>query len=839
MELFLKRSGGSITVLVTLILVPTIFFTGFLVDLSRLKLYGNQAVMTADNYGETVISQYDNLLKELYGLFAVTQDQEAISQLDNLQNYVKSSFNPASNSISWEYLKGVQNIAGVKSLEGFMPYQSAEVALSYEFVENANLRSHEIMSTQIGDFMKFRIAQQLLGDGSDIIAAVDSVQKMEKDAKAIDKKLEMDKKAEEIFEAAQKFYSILKDLVKYPEYIKGINQAYSDCETKFLQITDSDSYKTYYAYHTSDQEMMKSAVEKRDRIEDGEEETQSETEPGEDSAAQNSPNESLSEEEQRLMDIYDAYMEDESARKDKLVKLFDQAIKKIQDSADAEPINFNNYTQKISALENSAREINNKGADLDTLREQMRSLIHEEDVTEKLKVQLQKDLDRMDELFSQLEYYTGIAEYIEQNNTSVNSSYKQQTAVIIAKMQEIKDSFLDCEENESDWPEILDSGKWKRFEDKIEYNTLYQSLIKCFESKDSSAEESKKKKKAANELLKEAESELEAPEESTARDIPASFGYGTSYHGGFDLGDLIGEAVECFSANNFLNEANKLLLKLYTVEYDFGMFSSRVTNVEEGTEDGETQVSLTGYEKAANINYLYQAELEYILGGSDSSKDNLNAARDKILAIRAVANFTATYSVDEINNLIQGISDAATAINPVLGLVVNGALRLAVAGVETAADWKELKTGKSVVLIKNELKHMTSLQNEKVRNLLGFEGEQEGSSAKEGIRMDYEQYLMVMLVFLTSSDTIAERTANLIELNVNAVQQNIGKEGTLSELQFKMKDAHTAVNATCTVHLDFVVMPKVFAQSVVSDETYHSLENFEKNSYKFTVTRGY
>lgn len=63
MKLFLKRSRGSVTVLVTMILIPTIFFTGFLVDLSRLKLYGNQAVMTADNYGEAVLSQYDNLLK--------------------------------------------------------------------------------------------------------------------------------------------------------------------------------------------------------------------------------------------------------------------------------------------------------------------------------------------------------------------------------------------------------------------------------------------------------------------------------------------------------------------------------------------------------------------------------------------------------------------------------------------------------------------------------------------------------------------------------------------------------------------------------------------------------
>ena len=107
MQRLFKTVKGSITVLVTLILVPTIFFTGFMVDLARIKLYGNQAVMTADNYGETVLTQYDNLLKELYGLFAVTQDDKDLNNLDKLQGYVSSSFDPAQNNISWEHFEEV------------------------------------------------------------------------------------------------------------------------------------------------------------------------------------------------------------------------------------------------------------------------------------------------------------------------------------------------------------------------------------------------------------------------------------------------------------------------------------------------------------------------------------------------------------------------------------------------------------------------------------------------------------------------------------------------------------------------------------------------------------
>lgn len=836
MGLFLKRSKGSITVLVTLILIPTIFFTGFLVDLARLKLYGNQAVMTADNYGETVLTQYDNLLKELYGLFAVTQDEEALKQLEKLQEYVQSSFTPASATVSWNHLEEVQQLLGTVSYEGFMPYQSAEVALNHEFVENANLRNHEVFSTQVGDFMKFRIAQQLIGDGNDILEAVSSVQNMENNAKAIDKKLEIDKKVEKIYEAAQEYYKVLKDFTKYPDYITDINKAYSDCKTLFLQIIGSSSYQIYRDYEDSDKDAMNSALEKRERIKNAEEDAEDEeTEDDEEGAAAPAPAETISEAEQQLLDIYDAYMADTNARRDKLADRFNEGIRGIEDSTDAEPIDFESYTDKLSGLKKYAEEIQRKAGDLETLRDQLKALLTAEDITTELKDGLQADLDRMEKLFSQVELYTDIAAFIDNNNTSVNSAYKQQTNDIVEAMKGVREAYLEGETGDTDWPEILDRDQWKKFDSNPDYKTLYESLDKCF-GNESEEEEGKKKKKAAEDLLEQAKGDLKEDENTTARDIPANFGYGGSYRGGFDIGDLVGEAVECFSANNFKNELNKLLLKLYTVEYDLGMFSSRVTNIDSGEEEQEKAVSLTGYEMSASLNYLYGAELEYLLGGSNSSKENLNAARDKILAIRAVVNYTATYSVKEVNDAIQAISDAAAAVNPILGLAVNGALRLAVAGVETAMDWSELKQRKSVILIKSKTQDMTAWT--KFKDLLNISSNQ-STAEKRGIELNYEQYLMIMMVFLTSSDTLAERTANLVELNVNTVKQNIGSGGTLSELQFKMGEAHTAVNATCTVHLDFAIIPRGFAKLAASEEDYDSLMTFEKNSYKFTVTRGY
>ena len=121
LKFFANRGKGSVTVFVTLIMIPTIFFTAFLGDLARVKLYSNIALMTADNYGENILTEYDDLLRELYGFFSVTQDKEALQALDTLKNYSATSFHPNDNTISYKYL---QAVLGTTEYDGFMPYNT-------------------------------------------------------------------------------------------------------------------------------------------------------------------------------------------------------------------------------------------------------------------------------------------------------------------------------------------------------------------------------------------------------------------------------------------------------------------------------------------------------------------------------------------------------------------------------------------------------------------------------------------------------------------------------------------------------------------------------------------
>ena len=850
MELFLKRSKGSITVLVTLILVPTIFFTGFFTDLSRLKLCGNQAVMAADNYGETVLTQYDNLLKELYGLFAVTQNEDGLKALDDLQDYMKTSFDPSADGISWNHLEAVQDFAGLNEVEGFMPYRSATVEMSYEFPENANLGDNVVLATQVGDFMRFRIAEQLVEENTDLLSMLETVSNMEKDAEAIDAKTDLDEKVKELLELTKEYYDILKDIAEYPNYVAGINEAYQKCNSEIENILASDAYKHYKDYMNEDSSAIEAALSRREEVEDAEDDDDSTEETGTDGSTSKVETPAkpkpapLTDEEKRLCEIADAYNNDSEARKDRLAKKFDDAIGMIKDAAKKDPIHFGNYQSKINGLLDKASKITVKGQEVETLEAQLEEILKSDDITDKLKSGLKRDLEEMQKLLGgdQIQIYTTIANYIDTKDTSVNGEYEAQVDKIVEKLEEVADTYLEPNEYEGEFEPPLDAKKWSDFQDVERQKKLYDELVDTF-GKGGDEKEGNKKKDQANKMLEDAQNALKDESFVTnARDIPESFGYGSvSNEVGFKMKSMIKDAKKLFSANGFKSAGNQLLLKVYAVQYDFGMFSSRVTNIKtDDEEDQEPAVSLTGYEMSKRINYLYQAELEYLLGGNNSSKKNLESARNKILAIRAVVNFTATYSISEIDEAITAIQDAATAVHPLLGAVVGGALRAAVTGVETAADWNELKNGESVILIKNEMGDLTALDT--FAGLLNITDTDLGEESKDkdgDLCLNYEQYLKLMIVFLTTTDEVMNRTRNLIELNVNAADAGLGEDDNLTDLTFHMKDAHTAVDATCTVHLDFLVMPDGFARKVAASEDYNSLMEFEKNSYKFTVTRGY
>ena len=780
MKLFFYRgTKGSATVMATLLLIPTIFFTGFLADLTRIKLYSNQAVMTADNYGEAVLTEYDQLLKELYGLFAVSQNEDGIKQLQYLESYMGTSFLPNQNTISWQYMKA---ITGESSLEGFMPYRNCQVSVSKENVPDANLANSEVIATQIGDFMRFRIVQELGEDGDTVIEAISQVKNTKDDAEAIEKKTELDEKAGEVMEKTKAYYETLDIINKYPNYLQDINSAYEEAITA---ITD---YETQANDEIDD---LADDIENREKA------------------------------VQDILDKYATKMEDEAAIFSETVTVGD--------------ITFTTFPDESAQLVDQAGEVKDKMDELQTLRNELQTILDTKNISSTLKTGILDDVKVLDELFGgntpdfSADNFVALADKIAEGTTQ-NSEYELNAEDMYLYLCEMAGNFSKGLGASGNVQPNLDKTLWWDFNDTVSYYNLYESLKKCFATSDSEAvENAKNKKSKGEEKLNEAQQELNTVETTTARNIPPQFGYGKEGTAGeFSLLTAIKTAASYFKLSSLSDVSNLLINKFLTVEYDFGMFTSRITNVKD-KED-----SLTGIPMSEDVNYIYQAELEYVFSGYNSSQENLSSAKNKILAFRAVTNYTSTYSITEIDKIIDSIASAAAAVNPILGYAVSGSLRMAVSAVETAEDWKELKDGNKVVVFKKQLVDLTAY--EKINGLLGLPAR---SGDQNTLKLDYEEYLKVMIMFLTPANIVTERTSNLITLNMNNVVQTIEPGESLAFLEFKMRDAVTAINATCEVQSDFLVMPFGFSEKILNTETNEQIKRMEQNRYSYTVTRGY
>ena len=140
----LKNSKGSITIFSTLVLIPVVFFMGFFADLVRIKSYTNMAIMAADSYGEAYLAQYDNILKDAYGLFAITQESDGIAEAEFYKEAIKWDFDPSGEKITGvnriiELLKEAITGEGRYPEGTLMPMRSVNADLECKPIDYANL----------------------------------------------------------------------------------------------------------------------------------------------------------------------------------------------------------------------------------------------------------------------------------------------------------------------------------------------------------------------------------------------------------------------------------------------------------------------------------------------------------------------------------------------------------------------------------------------------------------------------------------------------------------------------------------------------------------------------
>lgn len=307
--------------------------------------------------------------------------------------------------------------------------------------------------------------------------------------------------------------------------------------------------------------------------------------------------------------------------------------------------------------------------------------------------------------------------------------------------------------------------------------------------------------------------------------------------------------------------SNYYLTKLLMMDYDWNFFTG-ATYGKHPDDDNSSKnklqgKSLKGETITEKTNYLVReladgslggAELEYIYWGNRDAHKNLKAVRNQIMVIRAVENFASTYTITEINGAINAIK-AALAPIPIAALIVPPLIRAAIAMAETYMDLQALYEGKSITLYKSKLSHLTlfsdSTLKEKINEIFMEDGSPLDHSdslydGEEPVKFNYNQYVILVTMLFCNTDTIIERTQNLVELNMN---HRLGVDLASAEagdLKFRLSNASVAVTASCKIDkMNLLILGGVFNEE--STEGYLSSDKREKmeKGFSYTIYRSY
>ena len=239
--------NGVITAFVAMMLVPVVVFTSTMTDIARFKMFASQASMAADTYGEAVLSGYDSLLKDLYGLFSVTQDRDALEELKAYADMVGYSFDTGA-------------------ADAHAPYADADYEIGYETIKGANLANNTVLMTQIGDFMKFRVVETFMNDLGELdfgafFETLDSMKNINKDNEAFQKVSEIGECSLDVLEQMAEYYETLTYIKHYPSYLDNQKNDVAAFSNAMKNIVNSSAYAdyTFYLDHKSE---IESAISK-------------------------------------------------------------------------------------------------------------------------------------------------------------------------------------------------------------------------------------------------------------------------------------------------------------------------------------------------------------------------------------------------------------------------------------------------------------------------------------------------------------------------------------------------------------------------------------------------
>ncbi len=861
----LKRDcKGAVTVFVTLMLVPAVLISGTGVDLARLYVSRSEIQDANQLAANATLASYDALLQDLYGLFGVMQTDGELAEM--MEEYIRL----ALFGEDW-------NDRGMGTFSHFYG-DASSLAVTAKAADEKNLENTEVLRRQIEEYVKFRAPAIIVNE---VLDKLDTFEKIKEDAKVIKAKMDVDDKVDEIEKEYEKLYECIENVNQAKSTEAGAVSSVNSFidrmrETIFDLFGTRDNYSSMVRDENDDgaedyENKYKGLFDNLHAFVNGgtiktgyilgSEDDNGNYHKGYFTGSYHTDGveKSIRDKKSEL----EKFISNHTLAKDSLKELVDLAEKAEKKRKELSDL-LDNLENELNAGKCSSElktglteQKNSRGK---TYIENYRDLLAY-DIVPMAQAMQNYDEPQLNRTITMLENDVGYG-----NPSLGNEGFFSFTT--LGKLNENQDGYeidLEIQNDErhkndqsllddklarlnglapkkfqvpGDGFEVFQSGRFSGTHNK----EFYEKLQEMFANQDKTAKKKniiKGLEKAAGKIQKQFTGMLEfeplgawnySPG-AAANDGDTGFGSDGDWSGS---GSAKSQAKKALS-DNFLSEiagaGSRAADKLLLLTYDSEMFSCYATNEGySGDEANEpTEKNMAGIPLGIKVNYYFQSELEYLYNGNlNDARANLKAVTGMIYLVRFVMDYTASFVVPSVNETVQTVEAAVSFLGP--GAVAIGELvRLVMALGEGVSDVSRLKDGCTVTVI-TKTDQNWHFSPEGIFDQIADGVVGEISDGDFGAKDDdeiggftYKDYLRLFLL-LKSGNTLAQRTAKLIELNVTNYKEKIGENSDRSARESAMaaaervdlRKAITDFSVTTTVDLKMLFLSMPVAQKGVN-----------------------
>lgn len=881
MRRFWHNCKGAVTVMVSLLLIPAVLITGTGVDLAHIYVARSTLQDANQLAANSVLASYDALLQDLYGLFGVMRGEDT-GFADMADEYVRL----AVFGEDW-----VNRDMGTFQLFYGANLQPGEVVVA----PNKNLRNPDVLRRQIEEYMKYRAPGIIV---EEIMGKLDVFEKVQEDARVIQKKMQVDDGVEEVDKLYREIYNCINKVNQCDAVEKvatgDTTQAAADIQDRLKKMSD-----TWEAYAQTKKE-LKAAKAELAAAEAAMAAAGPETDAGALAVLSQRIEEltkKIQELEQtlkRLEETYQSQAGHVAARSSRWDKDCKEELELLQSYIDGSDASLEKLAKLCKEAEEKKKDLEKKIGELEEALDrgkcssELEQGLREPPTNDDGSIVKNADGTNMKSL---MEQYKDLLEYdltemaaamIEGTGVSGFDGDKKQIEETIKLIDEAKLGGqeltifgewgasgivtrypLPGEEGGTNpllvflGPRVVFSPKepgFKAFESPIFSNQkngeFYQELDKLYAPgkgdekgkknvKDSITKIFETSKKKFGSLLEgfnpEGAKKLEGAVNTSNPNTGSDFGSNDDYDWSKEnegKKELEG-ALDSDFLSILANTAGKVGDKLLLLVYDTEMFSdySAPGKGKGGAVNGEGSyaTNMAGIPLSPEVNYYFQSELEYLYNGDLSDAvANLKSVAGMIFLIRFVFDYVASFTVSSVNHLVNSIKTALSWTGP-FSVLAGELARLGIALGESALDVQRLRAGDKVAVYKSNdtwkfsVAGLTDLvtktvSESAVESAFGVSGDDEGiEDDKNTMTMTYKDYMRLFLL-LVDGDTLALRTANLIQLNVTNYRDGINaSEERMAEADlFDLSNAVTDFSLTTMADVRMLFLSMPYAQEGVN-----------------------